>query len=165
MKEMQNPSGRAKGEFLKMNFMIPASIAMTYGLQGVNTVSSFGCAAGATTIGEAYRCVKHGYMDAMISGGADYSANEVGLNIMDNLEQLTHEYNDRPGEAVKPFDKKRSGTVLGDGGAFVLLESLESAEKRGAKIYCEIVGYNSNCHASDHLLPNERGEETFYTLQ
>jgi 3-oxoacyl-[acyl-carrier-protein] synthase II len=73
-----HPSYKARGEFLKMNFMIPASISMTYGLQGTNSITSFACSAGVIALGEAYRLVKHGYMDKMICGGADYSVSEVG---------------------------------------------------------------------------------------
>jgi 3-oxoacyl-[acyl-carrier-protein] synthase II len=65
---------------------------------------------------------------------------------------------------MRSFDQKRVGTVLGDGGGMMLLESLESAEKRGAKIYCEILGYNTNCHAKHPLSPEENGNDTYYTL-
>lgn len=83
VEECTHPTGRAKGEFMKMNFMIPASLAMTYGIQGTNMITSYACAAGVIALGEAYRLVKHGYMDQMICGGADYSVSEVGQVNMD----------------------------------------------------------------------------------
>lgn len=76
--EALKPSGRAKGEFLKMNFMVPAAISMTYGLQGVCTQTSFACAAGVIALGDAYRLIKHGYMNMMLCGGADYSVSTSG---------------------------------------------------------------------------------------
>ena len=66
---------------------------------------------------------------------------------------------------MRSFDQKRAGTVLGDGGGLMILESLESAEKRGAKIYAEIKGYSSNCHGAHPLSPEENGFDTYYTPQ
>lgn len=116
-------------------------------------------------LGDAYRLIKHGYMDKMIAGGADYSVSEIGQCNMDNLSALNQSYNDNPSKAMASFDQSRMGTVLGDGGGFMMLESLESAEKRGANIYCELVGYHANCQGMHPLSPEENGNDTFYTLK
>jgi len=99
-----NPSYRAKCEFLKMNFMIPASIQMTYGLQGVCLHTSFACAAGVIAVGDAYRLIKHGYMDRMLCGGADYSVTMTGQTNMDVLSALNQSSNDNPDGALCSFD-------------------------------------------------------------
>ena len=93
-------------------------------------------------IGDAFRQIKHGYMNHMIAGGADYSVNYEGQINMDILAALNQSSNDSPDTALCSFDEDRCGTVLGDGGGLLLLEDLESAEKRGAKIYCEVLGYS-----------------------
>ena len=84
---------------------------------------------------------------------------------MDVLSALNQQYNHDPESSMMSFDQKRSGTVLGDGGGLLIMETLESAEKRGAKIYCEIKGYSNNCHGKHPLSPEENGGDTYYTLK
>lgn len=98
-------------------------------------------------IGNAYRQIKHGYMDACLAGGFDIVLGTPGQKVMDsyglnfNKAVLNNDCNDDPLRSLRPFDVDRRGTVLADGGSVLVVESLDSALKRGAKIYCEIVGY------------------------
>jgi len=81
------------------------------------------------------------------------------------LELLNEKDNENPDQALSVFDKSSKGTIMGDGGALLLLESLEIAEKRGAKIYCEVLGFESANHSYEPFIPIESGFETTYTLQ
>ncbi len=121
------------------------NIAIKYRAHGVNMCVSTACATGATAIGEAYRAIKHGYADAVICGGSEATINPLAAAGFGNMKALsTAETKDT---ASIPFDKRRSGFVLGEGGAALVLEEYEHAKARGAKIYAEIAGYGSTCDA------------------
>lgn len=145
-------------------FFIPMSIinlcagniAIKYGAKGpcISTVTA--CASGNNNIGEAYRAIKHGYADIMLAGGSEAPITKVGIGGFDSLKTLNTS-ND-PNRASIPFDKERGGFVMGEGAGVLLLESLESAEARGAEILCEIAGYGSNCDAYHVTAPDPEGE-------
>lgn len=126
----------------QMPHVVSSMIAMDYKIRGLTGAPSGSSVAGLMAIGQAFRLIRDGYMDRMIVGGLDYNCNHNVLPGMDAFGALCRDHNDNPDQACKPFDKNRSGTVLGDGGAMMLLETEESALKRGAKhIYGEVIGY------------------------
>lgn len=115
-------------------------------------------AGGAIAIGEAFRLIKSGVADRILAGGFDYNVNPNCVGGMDAFSALTRSFNDDPDAAIRPFDERRSGTVIADGGALVMLESVESAEQRGAgNVYGEIGGFNMNCDAYHILRPTDSG--------
>ena len=121
------------------------NIAIKYKAHGVNMSVSTACATGSTAIGEAYRAIKHGYADAIICGGSEATINPLAAAGFGNMKALsTAETRET---ASIPFDKRRSGFVLGEGGAALILEEYEHAKARGAKIYAEVAGYGSTCDA------------------
>ena len=103
------------------------------------------CASGANAIGEAVRAIRHGYADAVISGGSDAAVNECGVAGFINMHALSTA--DDPEAASLPFDKRRAGFVIGEGATALVLEEYEHAVARGAKIYGEVCGYGSTCDA------------------
>lgn len=132
------------------------NIAIKYGAKGsvLNIVTA--CATGTHSIGEAYRMIKHGYMDLMIAGGCEASITPLSLAGFTSLTALST--NEDVNKASIPFNKNRSGFVMGEGSGILLLESLEHAEKRGANILGEIVGYGSTCDAYHMTSPDPNGE-------
>ena len=142
----------------EMNHIVPAQAAMAYGFKGHVGMTTMASAGGGIAIGEAFRLIKHGYMDRMVVGGFDYNVNENVMEGMDAFKALTRTQNDTPDEAMRPFDKKRSGTVLSDGGACLFLETEESAERRGvSQVYGEVAGYHMTCDAYHVLRPTDSG--------
>ncbi|MGH2103459.1 beta-ketoacyl synthase N-terminal-like domain-containing protein, partial [Aerococcus urinaeequi] len=128
---------------------------MHFGLKGPALTMVTACASANNAIGEAFRYIKHGYADVMIAGGAEGAINEIGLGGFDNLT-ATSDSTD-PDRASIPFDKDRNGFVMGEGAGILVLESLESAQARGAKIYAEIGGYGSTSDAYHLTAPSEDG--------
>ena len=114
------------------------------------------CAAGTNGIGEAFRAIKHGYSDAVIAGGAESAFAPVCFSGFVNMTALSTRTD--PDRCSTPFDKERDGFVMGEGGGFFVLEELEHAKARNAKIYCEIVGYGSTCDAYHLTSPSPEGE-------
>lgn len=135
--------------------MAAARIAITYGLQGMCTCVVTACAAGTNAVGDAYRNIKDGYSDIMMCGGAEASISTLGIGGFTALQALNTSTD--PNRASIPFDKERSGFVMGEGAGILVLEEYEHAVKRGAKIYCEIVGYGANCDAHHITAPLEDG--------
>ncbi len=136
--------------------MAAGNIALKFQAKGTCESIITACATSTNSIGEAYRNIKHGYLDVCFAGGAEYSITKIGLAGFSNLTALTT--CDDPKRACKPFDKNRSGFVMGDGAGILLLEELEHALNRGAKIYGEIVGYGSTCDAYHITAPCPDGE-------
>ncbi len=125
-----------------MPHVVSSMIAMDYKIRGLTGSPSGASVGSLMAIGQAFRLIRDGYMDRMIVGGLDYNCNQNVLPGMDAFGALCRDHNHDPENACKPFDKNRSGTVLGDGGAMILLETEESALKRNAPhIYGEVVGY------------------------
>ncbi len=136
--------------------MAPGLIAIKYGLKGMCSTAVTACATGTNAIGDAFRQIKHGYADIMVTGGAESAITKLSLSGFSSMKALsTCEDKDR---ASIPFDAERSGFVMGEGAGTLVLESLEHAQKRGAKIYGEIVGYGSTCDAYHITMPDQEGE-------
>lgn len=136
--------------------MAAANIAINLDAQNICTTIVTACSSGANAIGEAYRQIKEDRAQVMITGGSEASINDIGIGGFAALSTLSTETN--PTKASIPFDKNRKGFVMGEGGATLILESLEHAINRGANILGEIVGYGTNCDAYHITSPNPNGE-------
>lgn len=121
------------------------NIAIKHNALGPCISAVTACATGTTNIGEAYRAIRHGYADAIIAGGSEAAVVDVGVAGFTNCMALCT--GDDPDAASVPFDARRSGFVMGEGGAALVLEEYEHAKARGAKIYAELCGYGSTCDA------------------
>ncbi len=132
------------------------NITRMFGITGRVIASSTACTTSSQAIGFGYEMVKYGMQDAMICGGADeYDTTTVA--VFDNLLACSVDFNDRPECTPRPFDTKRDGLVVGEGGGAVLLEEYESAKRRGANILAEVIGFGCNNNGGDLILPNLDG--------
>ncbi|MFV0502572.1 MAG: beta-ketoacyl-ACP synthase II [Lachnospirales bacterium] len=136
--------------------MAAGHVAIHVGAKGICTSIVTACASSTNSIGEAYRNIKHGYSDYIMAGGAEAAITLMGTLGFQKLTALTT--SDDKNRASIPFDKERSGFVMGEGAGIVVLETLESAKARGAKIYAEIVGYGATCDAYHMTAPNPDGK-------
>src|SRR5699024_459051 len=109
------------------------------GAKGINSCTTTACASGANSIGDAFKAVQRGDVDYIITGGTESPITNMAFAGFSAMKALT--FNDDPNKASRPFDKNRDGFVMGEGAGIVVLETLESALERRAKIYAEIVGY------------------------
>lgn len=150
--------GKVSPLFIPMTIgnMVAGNIALRFGAKGVCQSVVTACATGTNSIGEAYRNIKHGYLDLCLSGGAEYSITKIGLAGFTNLTALSTCPD--PKKACKPFDKNRDGFVMGDGAGVLVLEELEHAKKRGARIFAEVVGYGATCDAYHMTAPSPDGD-------
>jgi 3-oxoacyl-[acyl-carrier-protein] synthase II len=137
--------------------MAPGQISISCGIKGPNSCVATACATGNHSIGEAYRLIQHGYADMMICGGTEAAIVETGVGGFCALTALSKR-NSEPEKASRPFDKGRDGFVMGEGSGIVLLESIEHAKKRGAKIYAEVAGYGMCGDAYHMTAPDPNGE-------
>ncbi|WKY43107.1 beta-ketoacyl-ACP synthase II [Eubacteriaceae bacterium ES2] len=146
--------GRVSPHFIPMLIanIAAGSIAIRNNAQGPCLPVVTACATSTHAIGEAYRAIHHGYADAIIAGGTEGSINRLSIAGFTNCMALTTESD--PRQASIPFDKRRSGFVMGEGAGALILEDMESALKRGAKIYGEIVGYANTCDAYHITAPH-----------
>ena len=135
--------------------MAAGQIAIKYGLNGMCSCVVTACAGGTNAIGDAFHRIRDGYEDVMLCGGTEACITEIGIGGFTSMRAL-HTGND-PKRASIPFDKDRSGFVMGEGAAVLILEEEEHAKKRGAKIYGEVVGYGANCDANHITAPLEDG--------
>lgn len=133
-----------------------ANIAIKYDAKATCTSAVTACATGTNNIGDAFRYIKHGYADVMISGGCEASITPIAIAGFSNMRALNS--NNIPEKASIPFDKDRSGFVMGEGAGILVMESLDHALQRGANILCEIVGYGSTCDAYHITSPDPKGE-------
>jgi 3-oxoacyl-[acyl-carrier-protein] synthase II len=132
-------------------------VSIRYGLKGPNYATVSACASSAHAIGASFNLIRHGQADAMVTGGAEAAITGLTVAAFSNMKALSSR-NDSPETASRPFDADRDGFVLGDGGAIVVLESLEHAERRGARILGEVLGYGSSGDAYHITSPAENGE-------
>ena len=132
--------------------MAAGMIAIRYNCQGAALPAVTACASGSNAIGEALRAIRHGYADAMITGGAEASIVPVGIAGFVNMKALS--VAEDPNAASLPFDKRRAGFVIGEGAAALVLEEYEHAKARGARIYGEVCGYGSTCDAYHITAPH-----------
>ena len=135
--------------------MAAGNVSIQFGLKGKNINVVTACATGTNSIGEAYRTIQYGDAEVMIAGGTESSVTPIGIAGFTALTALTS--SDDPARCSIPFDKERSGFVMGEGSAIVVLEELEHAKKRGAKIYAEVVGYGCSADAYHITSPAEDG--------
>lgn len=131
------------------------NIAITYNAQGPNLPVVTACATGTHSVGEAFRLIREGRADAVITGGAEAAVCEMAIGGFNNMKALTT--SDDPMAASLPFDSRRHGFVLGEGSGILILESEELAKKRGAKIYAEVCGYGNTCDAHHYTAPHPEG--------
>ncbi len=130
-------------------------IAILSGFQGMCTCPVTACAGGSNAVGDAFHYIRDGYADAMVSGGAEATITSLAIGGFTSMSALTTASD--PKRASIPFDKERSGFVMGEGAGILVLEELEHAKARGAKIYGEIVGYGTNCDAHHITAPDPTG--------
>ncbi len=141
---------------MAINNMAAGNIAIEVGAKGESFCMTTACASATHTIGECFRIIRHGYQDLMIAGGTEASITKTGIAGFTNIKALsTSEDKTR---ASIPFDKERNGFVMGEGAGLILLEELEHAKKRGAKIYAEIVGYGASSDSYHITSPAPGGE-------
>ncbi len=153
-------------------FMVPMMIAnMAAGLtaihtgaKGPNSCTVTACAAGSNAVGDAFRLIQRGYAQAMICGGAEAAITPLSLAGFVAARTLSRR-NDAPELACRPFDRDRDGFVMGEGSGILLLEELEHAKSRGARIYAEIVGYGLTCDAYHMTTPVPGGEGAARAIQ
>ncbi len=137
--------------------MAPGQVAMEFGLKGPNNCVATACATGSHAIGDAYRIVQRGEATAMLAGGSEACITLLGYGGFDAMKALST-HNNEPDKASRPFDKTRNGFVMGEGCGVVVLEELEHALKRNAKIYCEIIGYGMTSDANHMTAPDPEGK-------
>lgn len=137
--------------------MAAGYVSMYFGLKGPNTAVATACATGNHAIGDAFRLIQFGEADIMVAGGSEAAITIMGFGGFCALRALSTR-NDAPEKASRPFDKERDGFVMGEGAGVVVLEELERALKRRAKIYCELVGYGMTADAYHITAPDPKGE-------
>ena len=138
--------------------MCTAQVAMHLGLEGFNSTVITACASGTQSIGDATEVIRRGAAEVMLAGGADASISELGLAGFCSMKAMSSHYNACPEKASRPFDSARDGFVPAEGAALLVLESLEHALERGARIYAEVVGFGSSCDAYHLTDPNPTGK-------
>jgi 3-oxoacyl-[acyl-carrier-protein] synthase II len=137
--------------------MAPGQIAIDFGVKGPNLSIETACAASAHAVGEAFRLIREGFSDAMITGGAEAVVTPLALGGFCSMRALSTR-NHEPQKASRPFDLDRDGFVMGEGAGILVLEALEQAIKRGANIYAEVVGYGLSGDAYHVSAPDPEGE-------
>ena len=143
--------------------MAAGNIAIRFKAKGPSMCVTTACATSAHAIGEAFHTIRYGYADAMIAGGAEATINKLSIAGFTNCKALTTE--EDPNRASIPFDKERSGFVMGEGGAVLVLEEYEHAKARGAKIYAEIVGYGNTNDAYHMTAPEPNAEGSAKSIE
>jgi 3-oxoacyl-[acyl-carrier-protein] synthase II len=144
--------------------LVPGNVAIRHGLKGPNFTHVSACATGTTAIGEAFRCIKHGYADILLAGGAEAAITGLTISGFARMRALSTS-NDRGAAASRPFDRKRDGFVIAEGAAALVLESLESAQRRGVEILGEVLGYGATCDAFHQTAPAEGGAGIVRAMQ
>lgn len=137
--------------------MAAGNVAIYFGAKGPNKAVVTACAAGTHSVGDAFEMIKSGRAKAMIAGGTEAAITPFAMNAFANMKALSTR-NDEPQKASRPFSLDRDGFVMGEGAGILILEELESAKKRGAKIYAEVVGYGETCDAYHITAPADGGE-------
>ncbi|WP_342045401.1 beta-ketoacyl-ACP synthase II [Bacillus sp. OTU530] len=136
--------------------MAAGQVSIATGAKGINSCSVTACASGANSIGDAFKVIQRGDADAMITGGTEAPLTSISFAGFSSAKALS--FDENPATACRPFDKNRSGFVMGEGAGILILESLEHALQRGARIYAEIVGYGAAGDAFHITLPAPGGE-------
>lgn len=158
--------GPEKGPARISPFLIPmlivnmasGQVSITMGLRGPNSAVATACASSNHAIGDALHIIQKGEADVMVCGGSEAAITHMGFGGFCALKALSSAYNDQPEKASRPFDKNRDGFVMGEGAGVVILEELEHAIKRNAKIYCELAGYGMSGDAYHMTAPDPQGD-------
>lgn len=149
---------------LAMNNAIAAHLSMEFGLHGPSSTVSNACASSATAIGDAFRQIRHGYADAMLVGGAEALLNRGTIRAWQAMQTLAKPHADGAQASCRPFSKDRSGLVLAEGAAMLVLEDWETAKRRGANILAELAGYAASTDAHHLTQPQAQGQATAMKL-
>lgn len=144
--------------------MLSGQIANRYGLMGPNFCIASACATSNHSVGTAYRFIQHGEVDIVFAGGAEGAITGMGLSGFINMKAVSRR-NDAPEKASRPFDKDRDGFVMADGAGVVILEELEHAKKRGARIYAEVIGMGMSDDAYHMAAPHPEGSGALLAMQ
>jgi 3-oxoacyl-[acyl-carrier-protein] synthase II len=131
-------------------------VSIQYGLRGMNTAVATACASAANAIGDALNAIRHNVADVMITGGSEAAITRMGIAGFSNMRALS-ERNDAPQKASRPFDADRDGFVLAEGAGILVLEELEHARARGARVYAELTGYGASADGAHITQPDEEG--------
>lgn len=143
--------------------LAPGWVSIQHGIKGPNYTITSACASGAHGLGEAYNYIRFGMADQMVAGGTESAVSELAISGFSNMKALSTR-NETPQEASRPWDKDRDGFVLGEGAATFILESMESAVKRGATIFCEVTGYAATSDAYHITSPDPDGTGFVYAM-
>jgi 3-oxoacyl-[acyl-carrier-protein] synthase II len=138
--------------------MAAGQVSIHYGARGPSTAPATACTTGAHAVGDAFRLIQYGEADAMIAGGAEGVITPLAVAGFCAMRALSHSFNDQPEKASRPWDLHRDGFVMGEGAGIVFLEELESARRRGATIYAEMVGYGMSSDAYHISAPHPDGD-------
>lgn len=144
--------------------MAAGQVAMIFGAKGFNETVVTACASGTSAIGDAFRVIQRGDADIMITGGTEAAITPIGLAGFTSMKALSTN-NEDPAKASRPFDKNRDGFVMGEGSGILVLEELEHAQKRGARIYCEVSGYGASSDAYHMTAPAPDGSGAALAMQ
>ncbi len=140
-----------------------SNIAIEFGFRGVGTTNSNSCASGTVSIGEALRYIRDDFADVIVAGGAEAPLSALTIGAFDIIKTMSR--CDDPGVASRPFDRLRDGFVMGEGAASLIVEEVEHARARGAKIYAEVLGYSLNNDAFHMTAPLPSGESCIRTMR
>jgi 3-oxoacyl-(acyl-carrier-protein) synthase len=149
---------------LAMNNAMAAHLSMEFGLRGPSSTVSNACASSATAIGDAFRQIRHGYADAMLVGGADALLTRGTIKAWQAMHTLAKPHADGAQSSSRPFSKDRSGLVLSEGSAMLVLEDWDTAKRRGANILAELAGYASTTDAHHLTQPEAQGQAAAMSL-
>ena len=145
--------------------LISGHVSIMHGLKGPNHAVVTACSTGTHAIGDAARLIMLGDAEVMVAGGAESACNRIGIAGFAACKALATAYNDNPKAASRPYDRDRDGFVMGEGAGCVVLESLEHAQARGARIYAEVIGYGMSGDAYHITAPREDGDGAFRCMQ